>query len=292
MKYKRKINEIKRQNIICSFTSKRLTMFSGLVPVFRFFDKINLVDQFRDHFPTEMTNATKFLNSQLMLSVILASMCGVAHLSKIAVFTADVLVQALLGLSQRINKDVISTRFKVLGQKGARLLEEVNGQRLRGQLEKLDLKKITLDADSTIKTVFGHQGGAAVGYNPYKKGAKSYHPLLLFLSESKCVVNTWFRTGSAYTSNGIVEFLKQSSAYLAEADHVFFRADSGFFLGPLFDWLELRGWDYLVKVKLKGLKELLTAQTWKSVDGLPGFWICEFSHQCNQWEKPRQFKAV
>jgi len=30
----------------------------------------------------------------------------------------------------------------------------------------------------------------------------------------KLVANTWFRTGSAYTSNGICEFVKQTAASL------------------------------------------------------------------------------
>ncbi|MDW7682371.1 MAG: transposase, partial [bacterium] len=66
-------------------------------------------------------------------------------------------------------------------------------------LLKSKLQSITLDVDSTVKTVYGHQQGAAKGYNPHKPGAKSYHPLLAFVSELKLVVNSWFRTGSAYT---------------------------------------------------------------------------------------------
>lgn len=36
-------------------------------------------------------------------------------------------------------------------------------------------------------------------------------------------------------------------------ENVFFRVDSGFFSGELFNLLESYGWDYLVKVKLKNL---------------------------------------
>jgi hypothetical protein len=292
MKDKRKNQRIKPENIIYSFTSKRLTMFSGLGPIFKFFDTIRLFDEISEHFKTPISNATKYKDSQLILAVISASLCGVSRLSNIAIYTADILVKSLLGLPNGINKDVISTRFKALGESGARQLEELNGQRLHRQLKELDLKRMTLDADSTVKTVFGNQGGASVGYNPHKKGAKSYHPLLLFLSDNKWVINTWFRPGSTYTSNGIVDFLKQSSAYLTEAQHIFFRADSGFFLGSLFDWLEENGWDYLIKVKLKGLKDLLAEQQWHPTDSHSGFWVCEFLHQCKNWEKPRQFKAV
>jgi hypothetical protein len=292
MKNKLKKRQIKSKNIDYSFTSSRLTMFSGLAPIHKFFEKIGLPDEFDNQFRTPLANALKYKNSQLMLAVIAASMCGVSHLSNIAVFTNDILVKSLLGLPKGINKDVISTRFKSLGQAGSRLLETLNGKRMHRQLKKIDLKQLILDADSTVKTVFGNQEGASVGYNPHKRGAKSYHPLLLFLSNTKWVINSWFRPGSSYTSNGIIEFLKQSSACLPNGQRIFFRADSGFFLGPLFDWLEQQGWDYLIKVKFKGLKDLLAAQQWQPVVGHPRMWVCEFSYQCQNWTKRRQFKAV
>lgn len=292
MKSKRKNQRIQSKNIAYSFTSKRLTLYSGLAPFFKFFDTIGLVDEFEKQFETPSSNALKYKTSQLMLSIISASLCGIAHLNNVATFTADVLVKSLLGLPHGINKDVISTRFKALGESGARLLEELNGQRLSQQLKGLALNHIILDADSTVKTVYGNQQGASVGYNPHKKGAKSYHPLLLFLSETKWVVNSWFRPGSTYTSNGIVDFLKQSAARLPEDARIFFRADSGFFSGALFDWLEAMGWDYLVKVKLKGLKELLAKQQWTDVKDHPELWVCEFMYQCADWKKARPFKAV
>jgi len=59
----------------------------------------------------------------------------------------------------------------------------------------------------------------------------------------KLLYHTWFRTGSAYTANGIVDFLKEVEASLPEnIAKVFFRADSGFFSGKLFDLLESFDW--------------------------------------------------
>ncbi len=89
-------------------------------------------------------------------------------------------------------------------------------------------------------TKFGvNQEGAERGFNTTKKGAKSYHPLLIFVSEMKLLYHIWFRTGSAYTANGIVDFLKEVKASLPKnITKVFFRADSGFFSGGLFDLLE------------------------------------------------------
>jgi hypothetical protein len=68
-----------------------------------------------------------------------------------------------------------------------------------------------------------------------KKGAKSYHPMLVFVSEIKLLYHSWFRTGSAYTSNGIADFLKEVKTSLhATIDNVFFRAVSGFFFSRAF----------------------------------------------------------
>ena len=73
---------------------------------------------------------------------------------------------------------------------------------------------------------------------------------------------------------------------------VFFRADSGFFAGGLFDLLESFRWDYLVKVKLKNLEELLQLQTWVGVEGKKDVAICEFSYTTKGWSKPRILKAI
>lgn len=160
-------------------------------------------------------------------------------------------------------------------------------------LSESGLENITLDADSTVKSVCGHQQGAEKGYNTTKKGAKSYHPLLIFVSEMKLLYHTWFRTGSAYTANGIVDFLKEVKASLpGSIKKVFFRADSGFFSGSLFDLLESYGWDYLVKVKLKNLEKLLESQTWIELIGNKNVAVCSFTYKANGWEKPRVLRAM
>src|SRR5680860_800598 len=164
-------------------------------------------------------------------------------------------------------------------QGGARKLQVLLLARNARWLEVSGLESITLDADSTVKSVCGNQQGAAKGFNTTRKGAKSYHPLLVFVSEMKLLYHTWFRTGSAYTANGIVDFLKEVEASLPEnITKVFFRADSGFFSGKLFNLLESFGWDYLVKVKLKNLAVLLKKQEWEVIDKQKDIAICAVSY--------------
>jgi hypothetical protein len=288
-----KKSQFQSKDVKHSFTGNKLTRHAGLSPIMKYINKLKLGLSLNNLFPTLMHNATKFTTVQILLSVVLASFAGINRLQRIAVFTHDALVKVLLGLETGLNKDVISTRLKELGQAGAILLQEHLFRLTTKWLTQGKLERITLDADSTVKTVYGNQQGAEKGYNHEKQGAKSYHPILAFISEMKLVVNSWFRCGSAYTSNGIVEFIKQTKALLpSHIKQVFFRADSGFFNGALFDLLESFNWTYLIKVKLKNLKQLLESQTWQTLPGNPDMAVCEFQYQGKSWQKKRTLKAI
>ncbi|OIO15252.1 MAG: hypothetical protein AUJ54_13025 [Ignavibacteria bacterium CG1_02_37_35] len=76
----------------------------------------------------------------------------------------------------------------------------------------------------------------------------------------------------------------------ATVTNVFFRADSGFFGGELFDYLEELKWEYLVKVKLKNLHSLLLAQQW--TEAAPGITVCAFDYQAKGWKMKRTLKAI
>jgi hypothetical protein len=289
----KKTSAFESKNVKSSFTGTKLTKHAGLSPIMKYINKLNFGQDLNELFPTTVHNSTKFSNVQIMLALILASFSGVSRLIKIATFSFDCLVMALLGLETGLNKDVISVRLKALGQRGAIKLQEFLFDYTRTWLNKSSMQKITLDVDSTVKLVYGNQQGAAKGYNSQKRAIKSYHPVIAFLSEKKMVLNSWFRTGSAYTSNGICEFVKQCAALLpATITDVFFRADSGFFNGALFDLLEMQVWTYLVKVKLKNLSTLLASQVWHVLENESHVAICEFEYKAAFWKKTRKLRAI
>lgn len=244
-----------------SFSANKLTMYSGLNVIGKYIHRQKIDRRINHLFPTHLYNSTKFAYNQILLSILLASLAGVNRISRIANFTEDNLVKSVLGLEKRINKDTISSALKRLSQRGARTLQAYLLEKKSKWLHESGLTSITLDADSTVSMVYGNQEGAAKGFNEKKKGAKSYQPLLVFVSELKMLYHSWFRTGSAYTSNGIDAFLKEVKVNLpGNIEKIFFRADSGFFKGQLLDLLEDYNWDYLIKVKLKNLDKLLAKQ--------------------------------
>jgi hypothetical protein len=141
-----------------------------------------------------------------------------------------------------------------------------------------------VDIDSTVVTVFGTQEGAAKGYNPHKRGALSYHPLLAFSATTKEILQGWFRTGNAYTSNGILEFVKQLLESMPKHWRIIFRGDSGFFVGELLELLDKLGHGYIIKVKMR--------QEWHPIRRQDGWEQCEFQYQATGWSCPRIFVAV
>jgi len=293
MKDKNKNVKFQSKDIKSSFTGSRMTLYSGLAPIMKFFKKDNITKELNQLFPTRDYSSLKFSKVQLMLSVIMASLSGIHRLTRIASFTHDELIKALLGLKKGLNKDVISTCFKMLGQRGAVILHEYSLKKVRTWLTKSQLRSITIDVDSTVFTVYGNQDGAAKGFNKVNKGAKSYHCLLGFCSQMKLIVNSWFRTGSAYTSNGIIDFTKQIAVTLpGKISNVFYRADSGFFNGKLFDLLEELNWKYLIKVKFKGMKERFKSLDWTATDKEGHICISEFEYKAASWSKSRILKVI
>ena len=275
-----------------SFTSENLTQYSGLTVINDYANHSGLFAHLDKYFFTHIKSATQILNIQIFSAIIFASICGIHRLSKISLFMHDPLVRQLLGLKSGFEDSNLKARLAQLGERGSNTLLEMGLSLSKKWVSHCGLSRITIDCDSTEETVYGHQEGAEKGYNPKNKGKKCYHPLICFCSEMKIVLNTWFRPGNTYTANGIVEFMKQTLACLPhKIKKVFFRADSGFFSGHLFDLLEEKGHDYLVKAKLTPLiKSVLSSQSWIEIDSDTA--VCEFEYKAQSWSKARKMYAV
>jgi hypothetical protein len=91
-----------------------------------------------------------------------------------------------------------------------------------------------------------------------------------------------------------VEFLKENYERIPHrVSQLFVREDSGFFDGDLLDFLESRQSEYLIKVKMRNLVELLMSQTsWQREKGKTGIETVVFLHQCHRWKKARRFVAI
>jgi hypothetical protein len=106
-----------------SFTGSNITKYSGLNTVSKYMNRQHIVKSISSSFPTEWHNATKFGINQILLAITLASISGINRICRIAAFSGDGLVKALLRLDKAINENAISATLKNLGQSGARKLQ-------------------------------------------------------------------------------------------------------------------------------------------------------------------------
>ena len=282
-------------------TKRNMTSQAGLVPVIKFLDGLGFCGRFNqcvDH--TRGRNAEYQLVDAVFL-VLMGLMGGARSLSQCLVVWSDAVVRRVAGWRCVPDESTLGRVFKTVRERHIGELEtlvhevrkRVWDRALRAGRSRIALQcQKWIDVDSSAKTVYGQQEGSAKGYNSHKRGAPSYHPLLAFCTDTKEILQAWFRTGSAYTSNGVVEFMKQLLAQLPAYHRIVFRADSGFFVGALLELLDQLGHGYLIKVKLKNLAQLMMQQHWTPVRHRPGWEQCEFVYRAKGWTQERFFVAV
>jgi hypothetical protein len=283
----------KTPQIKTSFDAKTLTNFSGIIIVSRFMEKLGL-SGLLDSIDIKLHHNKKYATSQILNLILLGIISGLNRVSKMETFSRDPLVQNLIGITEKLDADTIFNRIKRFSMRQNNQLMDIIGQ-LSGKVHgKLGTTSDILDLDSTVRTVYGNQEGAEEGYNPKKKGANSYHPLLGFLNSTKECLLSWFRPGSSYTSNNSAGFLTQAFAMLPKSiEKLLVRADSGFFGNEFINVIESReNTEYVIKVKLKNLHSLLAGQSWESIPGMSGWSMTEFMYQAEGWKTARKFSAV
>jgi hypothetical protein len=134
--------------------------------------------------------------------------------------------------------------------KTTQILREINFKVFRKLLWKGKLKSITIDFDSSVVNVEGHQEGTTKGYNPKKLGNNCYNLQFAFCDELKAYLTEFVRSGNTYISNGAAEMIKEIVAHIKTDDlKILFRIDSSYFDDDIVEAIESAGCKYLIKGK-------------------------------------------
>ena len=147
-----------------------------------------------------------------------------------------------------------------------------------------------LDADSTMVTTCGNQEASAYIHHYQENG---YHPLIINEYHSKLLLSSLLRTGSAYSSNGIIEELEQIFTQLNNTGNIRFRGDSAFYRRDLFKYLENNQVTYYIRVKnfKKNIREsvmdmVINQADWTDFDYTEPYYG-EYTFQINKTKKRR-----
>ncbi len=156
---------------------------------------------------------------------------------------------------------------------------------------------LDLDLDSRVRTVYGTGiEDAERGYNPNKRGRRSYNPLLAFIGETRDFLRGELRPGNTVSATGATGFLRScfDQIGLDRLDKLVVRADSGFCIQEFLDGLEDSEDNvvYVVAMRLNGSHQRRFGElTYVPVEGSEpedGLEIAEYWSTDWKDQKPRR----
>jgi hypothetical protein len=227
-------------------------------------------------------------------TVLLSVLAGHHRYAHVSALRGDQVNPPLLGMSQVVSEDSVR-RALAKGRAQAADREAMAAwqvQHLRESYGPLLSVPWILDIDSTIKSIYGHQEGAQVGYNPHKRGRPShvYHTYLM--GAARLVLDVEVQPGKQTAATHALPGLwRLLDAWPASAQPWLVRGDCSFGQEGVMHEAEARGHAYLFKLRLtrrpKDLIRLLEQQGhWQ--DAGQGWQGREGTLQLHGWSRARR----
>jgi len=286
-----KVNKTKAE-VKVDFSGKNLTPYGGLGLFSKFSRKLG-VEKALDKIRINGSCEGGYQASRKMMSLIYGLVCGLERPADTVVLKQDKAFQTVIGYEDYYSQSAFSRLLGSFSVAGAQAIGDENSRMLlkvRHDFE--NQAKLTLDMDSHVKTVYGNQQRANVGYNPKKPGRKSYHPLFCFIGETRDFLLGKFRPGNKYTSHGAVKLLKECLKLIPQSVlQLYLRGDSGFYSFDFLNFLNERDIRYAISVKLYStIQAQLGGLKYRDIGG--GVEVSEFEYTLRQGKKTLSSRMV
>ena len=277
-----------------SFEDSHLTHFGGLVLLQRFCQQIQLRRRLQRQVHLAQRDGP-YAAADLILALLYAIIAGLRRINKTHLLQYNGTFLDLLGLEQFPDQSTLRRLLQRLPPQAIRQLAALHDG-LRSQFWVLlqTPASLLLDLDSVVLTLYGHQQGAQVGYNPKKRGRRSYHPLLCFEGHRQEFWHGSLRPGNTSANTGVIFFFQRCMAKVPAGlarQRIRVRADSGFFGGKFIALLERLGVGYAIVAKnYKTIKSRAREASFQKLRH--GFEVAEFQYQAYRWPKARRFVVM
>jgi hypothetical protein len=234
-----------------SYGSEELTHFGGALLLHQFFRRLGLRSLLTKEIPADWRN-TRYSVSDMILAVVYPIILGLGRVEGVSWMRHNGVFQYLTGLERYPDLVALRRFLSRLGQaRGLRMFESLHDRLRVGFLGKPS--SVTFDLDSTVLTVYGHQRGARVGFNPKKPGRPSYMAHLCVEGGTHDCWAACLRPGNAHVLQDVQPMLNHAMGKLPRGvREVRVRADGAFYDGKLLSYLEARQARYAIVARLWG----------------------------------------
>lgn len=180
-------------------------------------------------------------------SLFLSILSGHRRYAHITNLMSDRVNSKLLGMSKVVSDDSAPRALmKIEESTGVNWLQK----HLQSCYEPLLTTPWILDADVTVKPLYGHQEGAEIGYNPQKPGRPSHTYHTYMMANLRMVLEVEVQAGNQSHSNhslpGLISLLKR---LLTDGKPEFVRGDIGYGTDNIMTEMEEINQRYLFKLK-------------------------------------------
>jgi hypothetical protein len=248
-----------------------------------------LFDPLVDNCPLYLTSPNAPSKRDFVGTLVLSILAGHRRYAHITCLQSDGVSPDLLGMEKILSEDSVRRLLKKI--------DELKGIAwLQGHLDystcPILLEPWILDADTTIKPLYGHQEGAVVSYNPKKPGRPSHAYHSYIMAGSRLVLDVAVEPGNEHTSKHASPSLWALLHRLERAQWPkLLRGDAGWGSEANMARAEQEGLAYLFRLritaKVKSLIARLTGEgNW--VDAGNGWATREAELRLSGWSRQRR----
>jgi hypothetical protein len=190
--------------------SERLTAFGGLLALVKFLDLIGFERAFEEHY-VHPKRAAKLGGYRMVLGMLMLLFIGFQRVGHFAYVRTDAMVCGVLRVAVL---PAVSTFWRYLTSLGivqsASLLRL--GAALRAKVWALceyAPRRVTVNIDTTVATVYGAIEGARKGHNTKHRGKKGLRPVLCFLEQTREYLCGTQRRGETIRNEEVAHQIRQ-----------------------------------------------------------------------------------
>jgi Transposase DDE domain group 1 len=238
---------------------------------------------------------------------LLAILDGQRRYAHVAGLRGDEVAPQILGMNKIVSDESLRRALSALAPNQPRRCSEAERAARMAQLAKSTVWMDTalsestrealrtawiLDADTTVKLLYGHQAGAEIGYNPTKPGRPSHTLHTYWIGNIRMVLDVEVQGGKAHAAKHSLPRLRLLIERLAPEERpTLVRGDNAFGNEGVMAEMEAIGQRYLFKLRqTAGVKRLIERQwqqgEWQSVS--QGFDAVEGELRLAGWSRARR----
>ena len=253
------------------FEDQQLTSFAGAIVFQLLFRRLDLKTRLKSCFPAK--SSAIFGPHLMVLLLIVHLLLGFRRLRDMDYYRDDPVVLRLLGLRRLPDVATLSRALARMGRSSIEKVRHLSSVLVVQALQRERFPRLILDFDGSVISTCGHAEGTAVGYNPKKKGARSYYNLFCTVAQTGQFFDVLHRPGNVHDSKDAHAFMMDAFDRVRDAlapTVLESRLDSAFFSQDTLTLMDLYGVECTISVPFERfpvLKDQIEArQRWRSLD--------------------------